>query len=217
MAQPQLSETLSAPGSHDKSTAAPAGKLPDLEARVPDAEESCSQSRASEATRSARNGVPTANTASLEVQSVLRSARTCRSAQKNIPAGTPKARRRSRLGRRGSGIRELTSNCNNIISLLGRKSTREKMPETDARGVVSMCLRARAACFTTLTGGNKTTHSRKSTLRPGGGRQGRREETARGSNEVFCSKRPSLRTDSSHSGCLGSWCMKRQFQDGLVV
>lgn len=142
---------------------------------------------------------------------------TCRSAQKNIPAGTPKARRRSRLGRRGSGIRELTSNCNNIISLLGRKSTREKMPETDARGVVSMCLRARAACFTTLTGGNKTTHSRKSTLRPGGGRQGRREETARGSNEVFCSKRPSLRTDSSHSGCLGSWCMKRQFQDGLVV
>lgn len=80
-----------------------------------------------------------------------------------------------------------------------------------------MRLRTSATCFPTLTGGNETAHLENEQRDPGGGRQGRREKTAGGSNGVFCSKSQSLRTDLSHGWCMGTRCTHRPCREARVV
>lgn len=168
-------------------------------------------------THSACNGVPTANTASLEVQSMLSSARTCHSAQKK--KSQPAHQRHGDVaGWGGEGVASESPLPIAIILFLclGENPQERKCWKQMQEEKSVWVFMPSAACFTMLTGGNETMHSRKLTMRPEGGRKGCREKTVRGSNEVFCSKSPSLQTDFSRGGCLCAWCMKRQFQDELV-
>lgn len=70
------------------------------------------------------------------------------------------------------------------------------------QGVIRMRLRTSATCFPTLTGGNETGHLENEQRDPGGGRQGRREKTAGGSNGVFCSK---VNRYAPTSATAGAW------------
>lgn len=102
--------------------------------------------------------------------------------RKKSQQGMPTAQRGGRLGRSVSSIRETTSNCNNIISMLGWNSTRERIFETDARCVTSMCLSASGACFTGSQKETKPCILEKYWWDMGSGRWGHRGKEVKGSS-----------------------------------